>query len=433
MGFFKSSPKEPPQPLPSLALHLGNHQDHIFKPNDTISGHIALNTPVPITPQAIEVSLWGNSKVWIRRSHSRSNSTTGSSSTDYHHYRDNAPLFTVTFNLLPEQRTLLTDQTYNFPFNFRVPQGTGFDRSDCYQNPQDDRWTTKPHDLPPTFFYGSRPDWPEMPDNAEISYGVTARLVCPGIGIGNGQIDPLAATAPIIFQPFNPHANPQGPLSVVRYTKPFTVQSSSLTGQDPSSIGFRKRMHDRFSSSTPKLDFEVGIEIPDLLTSGAEFKFRTTFGVVDKDDKVTHIPPIHFRIQKVELLDFTFFRAPRDWNARNTSSGDPRPSHYPPRPQSSYAKQEDTHYREKKTILNSLPESQIVELEEVPAGEKKEMVQAQQCEYWFAARIPGFTPPSFTSFAITRMYRVKVKLGVEIGEKKFAYETESHIRHLGGA
>jgi hypothetical protein len=428
MGFFKSN-KEPQPPLPSLSLYLTSKQDTIFKPNDIVSGHIELATPIPITPQAIEISLWGESKTWIRTTSSQGNGTTGSTSRDYRHYRDNAPLFTLTSNLLPKAMELLPGQVHSFPFSFRVPEGTGINRSGCYKDDTDARWTVFPHNLPPTFFVGISP---EDPDNCEISYGVTARLICFGVGVGK-ELEPIQSTAPILFQPLNVNAVTQGALSMIRHPKNFTLSSSALTGLDVSAIGFRKRMADRLSSGTPKLDFELGIEVPDLVTSGSEFRFRTTFTVLEKSDKVTFIPELRFRVLKLELLDFTFFRAPRDWEASNTMSGYHHTTFFSaPRSGLGFQGQEDTVYREKKTALNSLPDMQVIELPEVQAeGQKKGMEQARHCEHWWTGRIPGFTPPSFQSFAISRAYRIKVKMGVEVGGKKFDYEIESHIRELG--
>ncbi|KAF2788921.1 hypothetical protein K505DRAFT_254410 [Melanomma pulvis-pyrius CBS 109.77] len=93
---------------------------------------------------------------------------------------------------------------------------------------------------------------------------------------------------------------------------------------------------------------------------------------------------------------------------------------------------EHNRYREKKTPLNSIPESHVVELPEVQAeGEKKKMEQAKHCEFWWTGRVPGFTPPSFQSFAVARFYRVRIKMGVEIAGKKFESEVESHVRELG--
>jgi hypothetical protein len=46
--------------------------------------------------------------------------------------------------------------------------------------------------------------------------------------------------------------------------------------------------------------------------------------------------------------------------------------------------------------------------------------------------VPSVTPPSFRSFAITRAYKVRVKLGVEVGGKKFDMEVESYVREMGG-
>ena len=41
------------------------------------------------------------------------------------------------------------------------------------------------------------------------------------------------------------------------------------------------------------------------------------------------------------------------------------------------------------------------------------------------------TVPSFRSFAITRAYKVRVKLGVEVGGKKFEREVESAVGRMG--
>ncbi|KAF2788920.1 hypothetical protein K505DRAFT_254397, partial [Melanomma pulvis-pyrius CBS 109.77] len=144
MGFFKSN-KEPQPPLPALFISLTSQEDTVFKPNDTVSGHLTLTTPLPITPQAIEVSLWGKSKTWIRTSTKRNNTTS------YKHYRDDVSLFDVTSNLFPAPHLLSPEQTYIFPFSFRVPEGTGVNRSGCYEKDGDERWTVFPHKLPPTF------------------------------------------------------------------------------------------------------------------------------------------------------------------------------------------------------------------------------------------------------------------------------------------
>ncbi|KAF2122605.1 hypothetical protein BDV96DRAFT_2684 [Lophiotrema nucula] len=433
MGIFSRS-KTPEAPLPHLSLSLTTTEEHIFRPNDTVSGNVELSAPYSLTPQAVEVSLWGLSKVWIRTSSSSSNN-----STDYTHYRDDAPLFTVTFNLFPQPYALLPDQVYNFPFNFRVPEGTGFNRTECYKNPQDDPYNVLPHHLPPTFFAGKSDDWP---DHAKISYGVTAKLVAPGITVSKEQ-DPLSCTANINFHPLNPNLeHPE--LSVIRTPKNFTLQSSSLSGAEPSSLGFRKRMQDRFSSQTPKLDFEIGLEIPDRLNAGQEFPFRTSFTVLNKIGNVARIPSINLKIIEIKLIDFTFFRAPRDWSASNTMSGWQHHNSHRAEAHAGQPTWQHSNYHEKKTILNAIPDQQVIELRDVPTysektkSEKNEknmgeeaMGQESTGDVWWRARIPGHIPPDFRSFAIARSYRVKLKVGVEIGEKKFVAEVESHVQHLG--
>lgn len=420
MGVFRSHKHRVPPP-PIFDLHLSTPQDRVLKPNDIIRGHVTLLTQTPIPPQAIEASFWGHSSAWLRTSSS------SDTSTSYRHYRDNVPLFNVTFNLLDQQ--IHPGQEHCFPFEFRVPESTSSHRLGGYKDDLDTRWTVQPHHLPPTFAWGRSPD---RPNNASVSYGITARFICPGNGIGTDQEDSLSVTVPILIQPLNPNLN--APYSVIRHSKPFTLASSNLTGREPSSIGFRQKLSDKFSSDTPKLDFELGIELPDLLVSGSEFKFRGTLSVLKKTENVVHIPAITFRVLKLELLDFTFVRAARDRSANELMQGqhhDGTPVDSPTGPFSGW---EHTARSEGKTALNSLPEAQVVQLEEVPLpGEKKGTEQGSSVECWFSARVPGFTAPSFNSFAIARNYRIKAKMGVQIGEKKFEYEVESHVRSLGTA
>ncbi|KAF2686723.1 kinase-like protein [Lentithecium fluviatile CBS 122367] len=420
MGLFSKSTNT--GPLPTINVSLNTPQDHVFKPNDTVTGHITLSTPIPLNPQAIEASLWGNSNVWMRDDFNNSSSET--TKHDYYHYRDNVPLFNIVFNVLTEKH-LQPGLTYTFPFQFRVPQGTNANRAGGYKDNNDSRWTIQPHLLPPTFQWGQRTD---DPDHAKITYGVTGRLVCPGVGGGKKGDKPIEASAPIIFQPLNPHLNQ--PFSVVPYSKTFTLASSALAGQDPSSIGFRKKLSDRFSSKTPKLDFEFGVEVPDFLASGTEFMFRSTFNVISKSDNVVGLPAITFKVLKLELIAFTYIRASRDMQSDFYIQGQHYDDTPTTHPTGAYSGIESTLQPEKKMGLNAQPDHRVAQLEEVVAmGDKKGTEQAQSCEAWFSARVPGTTPPAFQSFAITRKYSVKVKMGVEVGGKKFEYEVESVPQH----
>ncbi|KAF2005595.1 hypothetical protein P154DRAFT_402778, partial [Amniculicola lignicola CBS 123094] len=152
MGFFSRKPPEPQGPVPKIQMHIHSIKDAVFKPNDIISGHITIITPFPITPQAIEVSLWGLSETWIRTSHHHRGAG-DTTKTDYHHYRDHAPLFTVTVNVFADSATksLQPGEPYSFPFTFRMPEGTSNNRSECYKDPIRVPFTVTPHHLPPSF------------------------------------------------------------------------------------------------------------------------------------------------------------------------------------------------------------------------------------------------------------------------------------------
>ncbi|KAF2126922.1 hypothetical protein P153DRAFT_297094, partial [Dothidotthia symphoricarpi CBS 119687] len=165
MGLFSSN-KPPQPPLPTLTIHLYSPAETVFKPNDQVSGHVILTPIESINPRAVEVSLFGQSLVWLRTSHSSSNNHTS-----YYHFRDNAPLFEVTTDVLLNH-DLQAGQVYTFPFSFRFPEGTGNSRVASYKKSDDARWTVGPHNLPPSFFHGSKyaHDLDDA-DFAKIEYG----------------------------------------------------------------------------------------------------------------------------------------------------------------------------------------------------------------------------------------------------------------------
>lgn len=433
MGLF-NSPKFPQPPLPNMTINLSATADKVFRPDDIITGHIAFTPVVPIAPHAIEVSLNGQSLVWYRTRYKSNNDKTY-----YHHWRDNAPLFEVVKSVLPaldsKSPPLQVGQTYTYPFFFRFPAGTGNSRTGQYKQDDDEMWTTRPHDLPPSFLHTDKYGTGEHANYAKIEYGVRARLLCLGVGVVKGNVlHDLVVTVPVLFVPLNSNPyTPRDPLRMLKYPKILILQSSALTGQDSVSIGFRQSLRDRFSCSTPKIEFEISLLLPDILTSGSEFQFGSSFNVLSKTGDVSKIPAVHFKILKLSLKDITFVRAPRDIVASRLSDGSHGKNEYidMPPPNAPFSGQERIYDCERKTLLNSLSDSVTLELEEVVGAEKKVTEQASSCEAWFTARVPGFTPPSFKSFAISREYHLKVKLGVGIGGKWFEHELECSVREMG--
>jgi hypothetical protein len=434
MGIFSSN-KIPQPPLPDIALHLYCPTDKIFRPDELVSGHVSFTPVAPIAPHALEVSLFGQSLIWHRTTHSRSTGNT--SSTDYHHWRDHAPLFEVITSVLPpwdpQAPALAVGQNYTYPFSFYFPNGTSNTRFGQYKDDSDELWTSGPHDLPPTFLSASKYSKDDGPNYAKVEYGVRVRLVCPGIGIVRGKnIEDLIIIAPVVFAPLKaiPY-DPEIPMGL-RHAQPFTLQTSALTGQSSSAIGFRQSMRDRFSSSTPKVDFELAVEIPDALTSGTEFRFRTSFNVIIKSENASHIPAVHFTVLKLDLKDLTFVRAPRDYEASTMMSGNHRKNKYQnmPPPNAPYSGSEHKDIKRQEVPLNALPASATIEFEEIPSGEKEAMEQARNCGVWFTARVPSSTPPSFRSFAISRAYQIKLIYGVEVGGKKYEHKVKSLVREV---
>jgi len=421
-----------PQPqLPDILIDLSTPPDKVYRPGDVVNGNITLAPNVPLAPDAIQVSLFGKSLVWYR-------TVIVINNVAHHlHWRDNGPLFEITSNVLPNVHTaaplLASGETYKYPFQFRFPASVSNSRSGQYKNDHDARWTIDHHLLPPSFLHTSKRAVVagEDANYAKIEYGVRARLKCPGIGFAKGQnIHDLEITAPVLFVPQNPRANvSQDPPVAIRHSKPFSMRSSALAGQASSSIGFRQHVRDRLSSSTPKLDFEASLEIPKALASGSELCLRVFFNVISTTESASHIPTIQFTILKLDLQELTVVRPPSDKKASDSYGGYHWKNRYENMPplDAPFSSREFVSLSKEKTHLNSIPPSATLNLLETPSEKGKSLQQANSCDTWFKARIPGSTAPSFKSFAIARTYIIKVKIGIEIGGKKFEYEVKSEV------
>jgi len=238
MGLF-SSTKIPQPPLPDIAIHLYCSIDHIFRPNELVSGQVSFTPVAPIAPHALVVSLFGQSLIWHRTSQTDSNH-----STDYYHWRDNAPLFEVVKNVLPpwdpKAPALAVGQSYTYPFSFRFRTGTSNTRLGQYKEDADELWTVGPHELPPTFLSASKHSKVDQPYYAKVEYGIRARLVCPGIGVVKGKnLKDFVTTAPVFFAPMTPISQSLDfSADAVRHAQSFILQSSALTGQSSNAIGF---------------------------------------------------------------------------------------------------------------------------------------------------------------------------------------------------
>jgi hypothetical protein len=100
-----------------------------------------------------------------------------------------------------------------------------------------------------------------------------------------------------------------------------------------------------------------------------------------------------------------------------------------PHPDTPYSGREHTVFNESKTRLNALPESVVLEPDE-NRDDKKGETHTPTTHASFTARIPGTTPPSFRSFAVTRAYRVRARVVVEVCGKEFEVDMESEVGAL---
>jgi hypothetical protein len=372
MGITTSGIPQPP--LPDLTIHLSTPPDTLFRPYSIVTGHVTLVPVVPIAPRAIQISLFGQALVWYRTS--RHYPVFAGFRTEYHHWRDNAPLLEDARNMLQafnsEPPTLEVGHTYTYPFYFRSPAGTPNSREGQYKEDADERWVVEPHDLPPSLLHRSRLTMGEQPNHAKVEYAVCVRLVCPGVGIVQGNnLQDMLVTTPVSFLPAP--STTDIPEELLSYSKTFALQTSALAGYDVDSIGFRQGLRDRFSSHTPKLEIETSIEIPDRMTAGSEFRFRASCRVSSKSDNVFHSPAVTLRVLRLDLKDITYIRAPRDWEASIFLDGRHYRDKYNsmPPPDAPYSGKEYKDRCKRRTHLNSLPDSVTLELEEVPGYEER--------------------------------------------------------------
>lgn len=452
MGLFGSS-KAPPPPLPNLSIYLSTPLEKVFQPDETVSGTITLTPAIPITPQALEVTLFGQSLIWYRTTQPGTSRPGTIQRNQYIHFRDNAPLFNVTTNILPPQTgTLQPGQPLTLPFNIRFPLGTGNKRLGQYRRDSDERWTVGPHNLPPSFIFSSSSPSSSVcdsPDFAKIDYGISARLLTPEYIGFDLDASALEVFAPVLFSPQN--AGLDTTHATLTFVDSHSLQSSILAGVQKENLGFRQSLRDRLSSSTPKICFDTSVHVPDCLISGQEFAIRAGVHVTHKSDSVSAMPSVKLRVGKIELVEYTAVRAPRDfesWGREGGWEGDM------PGPDKMYSGRENQDLSRGKVGLNCVPGEVVVEmgwssnsvrgddgkgfgLGEKEKGNKTEMQTGVEggSEHFvtFTARVPSTTTASFRSFAISRAYGVKLRLNVEIGGKTFEQVVESGIREMGGA
>jgi hypothetical protein len=437
MRFFRSSKLSQP-PLPNLSIHLDTSSDKVFRPDELVTGQMILTPIVPITPHAIEVSLYGQSLVWHRTGHGGG----GQTAAKYYHWRDNAPLFEVCTNVLSTSHTTTSrfepNQAYNFPFSFRFPVSTGNSRLGQYKKNGDERWAIGPHFLPPSFFHtnnaASNIDT-NYANYAKIEYGIKAMLVCPGVGVVKGKrMQNLTATSPVLFLPLPRSLSPDVlyPGRSELLSRIFTLRSSALTTEDGSSKSFGKGLRHPFSPALPKLTFQTRLMVPNLLNLGTEFLFSVYFNVISKSSDVSHIPAVLIMILKLSLMDLTCVRAPRDRAAskREYDGCHRKDAHtfMPPSYAPYSGRERQVCSKHKTKLTDNAPQSVVLESVNTYNGESDRRQPGNEVQ--FKCRLPATLPPSFKSFAISRRYRLKVKLGVTIGGKTFKHEVWSDIRHI---
>ena len=196
---FRRSPSPAP-PLSTIGIILDQNPEVPFRPDSIITGHVVFIPARDLPASQCQITFSGSSFTYIRKEDT-STSGTGSSqtrSTSYRHYRDRAPLFHFYGDLIQPGTPLVANQKYEWPLQFTFPRGTNVSLPSTYQDPNNEIWTTSPHELPPSFLHQ------QLKNHCLVEYVLSASVSAPNVA-------PAEAVLPLKFLPFTPAHIPISP------------------------------------------------------------------------------------------------------------------------------------------------------------------------------------------------------------------------------
>ncbi|KAJ8115882.1 hypothetical protein OPT61_g2572 [Boeremia exigua] len=270
----RTTPVQPP--VPAFDIRLDGQPNQIYTPGDPIQGHVLLTPVQKMDTGSITVSLLGRSTVSF---YVYVTLTTGGYAITA---IDKAPLLDLTKEVVKNSELVCLEpgHTYEFPFSFSFPVKTPNSR-DGYRDTDDDRWTSRPHVLLPTFWAPIRASAFTKKtfsyNFSRIDYGIKATLVCPETGIvQDKKLRNLTASTPVLFTSNNPKTPTPQPKTLSKQTKNFKIRYLDSVNEEQYVAGTSRRLLTRFSSSAQKLPFEVSIEMPEVVKAGSDLRFRSS-------------------------------------------------------------------------------------------------------------------------------------------------------------
>jgi hypothetical protein len=382
MNFFGSR-RSPP---PCVSFFLDPHCQETFQPGSRISGTVRFTAQARCNIEYAELQFAGHS---ITHSHRQQRNGPNGQNRRTIHYHDDALLFRYS-QYLTKDMFLDEGMNNDWRFEFAFPYDTGLvETNPFYTSSWASIFTTSTHTLPPSFAHAL-----SSIHYATVEYNLQAVFQL------EGEKEPHIIQLPDPLK-LLPHS--QGPHQprLVEFVKPSQPYSTSrLVGAEKS---FGGSIKDKFSSGTPTVNVTLKASVPTLLDTAAAFPIYVCAEIDSPSVDTVAIPAVIISITKLQLCQFTFFRAIRQsrWGT-------------------AFADSERVSHDENLVYLNAVPEHSTVEQKHGSNGDRK---------FWyypasFETRVPGGTCPTFQTFNINHNFRTELTVSAEICGKKFEFKID---------
>lgn len=374
-------------PDPEITFNWNSPTDGTFHPGSPISGTVKLTSPVPRHIDYAEIIFYGRAMTHATRYENH-----GNNRQETHYYSDQVDLFR--FNA-PAIRDMWVEERreYTREFNFQFPQVVQSRGPDPYhgETAGSGIYVNETHPLPPSFTQGS-----EYDNYARVEYGLQTMVQF------QGAEEPFvtAMQSRLMFAPYGQVGHPPELVEFVKETKEYS--SSRLIGEQKS---FGHSLRDKLSSHTPSVNIVMKSSIATLLSVGDSFPIYACVEIDSASSTEINIPTVRLQVKKIELCQFSFYRAMR---YRSTGVGY---SQYGDEVESN---QEDT------VKLNTVPDGRDAE---------RQYGKSDSKNFWFypatfEARIPGSTCPSFRTFNINHNFCIELTLEAEVCGKELEFKID---------
>jgi hypothetical protein len=353
-----------------LGIHLDQPSNSLFTPGAEISGTVRLFSVDDESVDSIYINFLGTSDTEIlkRRSNTQGNTTTTIV------YRDHVPLFSYGIRLFDGPYTLPGNRNHEWRFKFTFPHNTLQDRHGVYQSASSQIWLTAPHPLPPNFADGAS-------DYGRIGYTLEAFL--------DRKFKSVQTAVPLNYSPLRIPRPLPPPLT---YGNTFNFTSSRLqAGREDKRRSIKEALTDRFSSNTPSIKFQLLCTVPNTVISDSTIPVSLRLTIDNSSSTALIIPSYTISLKELYLECYTHIRAPRE-SAFYIST----------------RAEEDEILQSEFSLPNSWADK-ILTRNEKDLGDPIDV----------QVKVPAEVCPSFRSYAVTRSYRLRIKVKIECAGEKF--------------